>query len=359
MRKLQDVIERVNEIVESRWSFRRDEADLMRNLEGMALLGQVVKRDLYFEVPLTMMDPERGVHVKMTPEQINEYLDTGDVLSHPLHVISNWIVGKFDLDRMTVRMFQTPFCSDERSPYDNYAVATQRIKEYYSMSPVEEQPYNEQLITISVNKLSDESKETWLRIKKAAEFFHDNGVVDDERIKVSRMKFFGDFLAHGKDDEWEETAPRELIKVPNQDQYEVVKLDQKTINAIEGNSFDSIYYSHEVELKKDRNYALNYLWSALEWAERKMGVKFDEVIRESVSNKWPVEWPSGEKSPDIVDKGVEEVPEAMERYLFRVGKVKGIPIVELECWENGHVYKIRNHDDEGPQYFKRFMDGRI
>jgi len=357
MRKLSDVTEKMDEILRSRWSFLRDEKLLMENIAGLGLLAQLVKRDLYFTIPLTIIDPNDGVNIKLSPEQINEYLDTGDVARYPLHVISNWIVGRLNLDKMIIRMFQTPFCTAERSPSENYEIAAQRIKEFQSEPGMDEG--EELMIDVEVAKVDDDSKKVWTDLARTAQFFHDNGVTDDERIGVARMRFFGDFLAQGKDDEWEETDQMQRIPVPQPSQYTPVKLDQKTVNAIEGNSFGSLYFSHEVELKGDRNHALNYLWSALEWSERKVGVKFTEVVRVSTSNKWPVEWPDGSKSPSIENKNPDyELPEAMERYVFRVGKVNWIPVFELECWENGHVYLIKNHDDEGPVYFKRFHDGR-
>lgn len=350
MKRLDEVVEHIDKIEKNRWKLRENQDLLAELVEGMAFEGELIKDQLYFMIPVTATDPNTGIPELLTPEEINEFLETGDCQDLPYHVVSMWVVGRFDLEKEYIRMYQTPFCTLEEEPFVNYSKTASRIKEYQTMDPYDPETENEGLIEDVELGVEFEYSMAWLKLKKVAEFYHSSNVQDD-RIKVAKLKYFSDFNREGHDDQHEMTDPKVTIRVPTTDQFQIVRLSQKVVNAIEGVSFSSVYFTIE-EVMKDKKSALDYFWSAFDWAERRTDNKFEVVVKESLSNYWPNPY---ESKPGL---SPDTVPEASNKFVFRVGKFEGVPLFELECWEDGQVYYLRNFEMDENKYFAQFSDGR-
>jgi hypothetical protein len=384
--KLNDIIEKIDEIENSRWRFEDHEKEVAERIQALAFEGELLKNDLYISMPVSIVDPKTKISEPLDVDDVNEYIETGDIEAKYNWVISMWLTIRFDLKKEYVRIYETPYVSFELSPKQNYEIAYTRIKEFITES-------GKKALTLphifELDLKDYEYADEWLSLKKAATWFHKNPSVKSKvnaRIKFDKMKFFADMNRRITDDQWEHSAPTQKISIPA---YKTIHLDKMTINTLNGTPYENIYFPEQAELRfEKRDDLLNYYWSAIEWVNEHMAgeyqIEFVDKVNES--NKWPNYYEDGKvpEIPDYLNKQqwkdihsgnpphahpttkiqnpqpkTDFIPAAdFEFYGFRCTNFNGTPLIEAELWENGHVYTLKNHDKGSPLYYDKVSDGR-
>jgi hypothetical protein len=345
MERLKEIAQSIEKIKESRWSFTNDiDRFSSYNVDGLSFEGELDKDDLYLVAPVTFLDPTSGDTIKMTNEEIHEYLDTGDVDGKEDWVIDTWLVIRYDLSRDYVRIYKATTIDHTKSPRDNYEIEYARVKEFINYEvPVGQLPQIYEL------KLSDyHLSEPWRNLKEAIEFTAQNRRYDAGLpIDTRRSRFFHALNRNILDDQFERSNPTETIALT--DNYTKVKLTRSTMNILNGVQLDHPYFASEevFQTKKD---LIDYLLSVLNWSIINLNYEFSSMLKVNESNLWGYKTQDGGwSSPD----GISVPPPDYTKFVFRCCNVKGAPIVEAECWENGHVYTYKNHEDGTPLFFKR------
>jgi hypothetical protein len=348
---LVDIVGQIKKIETSKWHFEDHEEEVAERVRELAFEGELVKNDLFISMPVSAVDPRTKISESLSTDEVNEYIETGDISSKNNWTIDMWLTVRFDLDRDYVRIYETPYVSFELSPKENYEIAYTRIKEFMTASnaKVQKLPHIFELDLDDYDYADD-----WKALKIATTWLNKNPSVHsdlNDRVRFDKQKFFSDMNRRVKDDQWEASNPKQRIKIPTN--YTTVQLDRAAVNTLKGTKYESLYFPAATEKYFDnRDDLLNYFWSAVEWVNEHLTYQFHLIDKINTSNMWPNEYEekTGVYSPPI-DPGET-------KYFFHCTNVQGVPILEAEVWENGTVYTLKNHEKGDPIYYDRVSDGR-
>ena len=342
---VREIARKVTEIKESRWSFEDGLAEFSeKNVEGLCFTGELDKSDLFIMAPVTFLNPKSGKSKLMTPDEIHEYLDTGDVDGKEDWKIDTWLVIRFDLKREYIRFYKTSKVDLTKSPKANYEIEYARVKEFLDFQkPIGQLP---QIFEIDLKDY--EQRDPWLDLKEATEFQVDNREYDvDVPVDVKRSKFFHALNRRILDDQFERSAPTERVKLS--DNYTTVKVKRSTLDTLEGVMLQSVHFTDVIEFDT-KTELIDYLLSVLKWCGPRMNYHFSHILKINESNLWSY---STEDGTWVSPEGTTVPAEGYTKYEFRCCNVKGAPVIEAEVWEKGSVYTYRNHSGGTPIMFTR------
>jgi len=346
--RTREIAKQVEEIRSSRWSFADEIEEFSEiNVGELCFTGELDKKDIYMLAPVTFRNPTTGESVKMTPDEIHEYFDTGDIDGKEDWTIDTWLVIRFDLAREYVRLYKTSKVDLTKGPKDNYGIEYSRVKEFINY----ERPVG-LLPQIYEIKLDDfPSPDPWLDLKDATEFQAENSEYDvDVPVEVRRSKFFHALNRRILDDQYERSGPTERLKVT--DNFTSVKVEASTRDTLLGVMMKSVHFT-DVKTFDDGTAALDYFLSVLKWVKAHMNYDFSHVLKINESNLWSY---SDEDGMWISPEGTKVPAAGYHKYEFRCCNVNGAPILELEVWERGSVYTYRNHSGGQPIMYTREIE---
>jgi hypothetical protein len=378
MKDLHQVIDRIKTIEDSTWEFSRKRDHVNTLIENFAFRGLYEKNILFFDIPVSAAEPKTHIQKDLLSDSIKEYFETGDISDMNDYILNTWITGRIDFKKRTIRIYQTPFVSDKKTPRENYIDSYLRIKEFHGER--EAGGYTGPIYEFNID--SDPYKKTWDELIKAVEFIAKNPRSEigrlDNSTSIIRTKWYIDFNRRIKDDQYEESSPRQTINIANT-HYSHIKLPIKCINSLNGADFEEPYFSYE-KVFANKNDCLNFLFSAVEWVNTNTDYRFTELEKTNISNQWPNKFDSNIWSPPVPENippgnppafsnipyipGEGQIPPVPGdyhfhgRYGFRCGKCNGVPLVEAKIEEDGSVFLVKNHEDGGPIYFEKLSDGR-
>jgi hypothetical protein len=345
---LRKIAQGVEEIRESRWRFIDGIDEFSeRNVEELCFQGELDGFDLFMIAPVTFVNSKTGRSENMTPDEIHEFFDTGDIDGKEDWVIDTWLVIRFDLKREYIRIYKTSKVDLSKSPRDNYEIEYSRVKEFIDFhDPVGLLPQ------IYEMRLRDyEFADPWLDLKDATEFQADNRRYDtDLPIDVKRSRFFHALNRRILDDEYEKSGPDEKILLS--DNFKMMKIRHETIASLRGVQFETPFFETKIQFTSGRD-LIDYTLSVFRWIRNHMNFDFSHILKVNESNRWGMNGPDGIRSPAPGGPDLEFHPADYSKFEFRSCNVGGAPIVEAEVWENGSVYTYRNHRDGVPVFYSR------
>jgi hypothetical protein len=347
-RSLKEIAQQVNKIKESRWSFE-DEIDEFSNIniENLCFNGELDGKDLYMVCPVAFTNPNSGEIKKMTSNEIHDFFDTGDVDSKEDWSIDVWLVMRFDLSRNYIRIYKTSRVDLTKSPRDQYEAEYSRIKEFIDFEkPIGLLP---QIYEIKLEDFS--SPDPWLDLKDSVEFQANNEKYNvDIPVDMKKSKFFHAINRRILDDQFEKSGPDERIKVT--ENFTKMKVKRSTIDVFEGTMMESLFWPDKISLSSKKE-AIDYLLSVLSWVKDHMNFDFSHIVKINESNRWAYQT---EDETWISPEGVKVNPASYKKYEFRCCNLRGTPIMELEVWEDGHVFTYKNHDGGTPILYTREVE---
>ena len=348
---LDNVIYQIDEIENSKWRFSKKEKEVAQRIEGLSFKGELLKDDLFLSFPVSMRDPKTKISRSMTKEEIDDYIDRGEILEKNDWIIDNWLVCRFDLEKNYIRIYETPFASFKFDPKENYERAFLRTKE------IEDKPLEPHIYEIYLDDYK--YQDSWFRLKKVILWMKsnpDHSTQLSKNIKIDRTMYFNEFNKNLIDDIYENTGPTQRIKVP--ENFNIVMVDRLITEVFRGIDYNTPYYNKKTTKKFDtRNQLLDFYWSSIKWINENTNTSVTYVWKIEKSNEWLMDTMIDHKEWKIVDADNKKMKDT---YVFRCSKVKGIPLVEAIVMEDGFVWKLQNYDDEidDTYYYEKISDGR-
>jgi hypothetical protein len=360
MERLNKIDELKNKIDAERYSvFDFDRPDwqqrILVNFNELCFLGQLEKDNLYVTMLHQVLQDNcpqegegEGVVRNLSLEEMNEFYLTGDISS--LQDAENsrtwkpftWTFWFINMEKKYVKVFTSFQGGRCKSPKENYGDAYEMLETKVVARPTDNKVMHEW--QIDFNPMFKEVLEKLIDIVQYSKT-HEIVFADfDKKVHQDMRKYWGMINNKGfVDDEYVETMPAEVIKIPFKHEKVLIRQDTTLTNNLKGEGYLEINFPKNGIIRsfKTLRELNNYYFSLVEFINDNnetlnVKQKINSVEKHYLSNKWPIA------------NNDEEAEENKKKYtLYKISAQKfgkGI-VVQADVQEYGICYTLTNFWD--------------
>lgn len=352
MSKLDNLLEAFDELDRESFNYNRDYAEVIRQLDELSFIAEIDHDNYYLSLleQIFIKNKTTGVWdlVTLNDEQREEFYLKNRISTYPegfriacsLHI---YISAK----EKYVQIFNSRNIIKEfGDPKDDYG------KVYIEFNKDAEKRRLYERAEFKIPNLPDEDigKKVYEKLLKVFELSKTN-TIDihkfDFKVRQDMSEHWGNVNAKDKliDDEYQESARPELIKLPQKHTRVNVDIDIELKQLLVGIGFDEIDYENNGVLRTFGGYkeAADLFYSIVDFINagkitprihplnQPQQIKFLE--KHYLSGKWPTA---------TTEEEADKLKKELTRYEVYVTKFHDEVILKLEVWEMGIVYVITN-----------------
>jgi len=343
MTRLENIINDIEAYKDSRFKWNRDGQKLVADLvDALCFQGELDGDAFYLALCINFVNKKTGELRFLSEQEANEFYTTKTISGLDCGwVPCQWVSIYFQLKKRFLRVMETEELLVDRTPKENFAVAFTQNRDFlgrvngglYKVAPP---PGDFIRKKHDVVLESFDHQATFERLAKLIDWAKTHRIDEPnfyDKILIPLTEYFDDPLRAIRDDQYSETDVRKTLSMPSY--FERMSIPASVRSILNGPSYEDLFFSETIELhpelsalgdvyKSAENVGLDFLWSVVTLINDGKTTKSSPVEttleRVSLSNDWK--------------DGEENVA------LFRIAKVKGQTIFELEVRQSGIVYLI-------------------
>lgn len=385
MAKIDDILNKIQELKNNTFDWNRDLNDVVQRLNDLSFNAEIDHGNYYIttleqiwllDVPKEQIQEGENLHT-LTDEERSWFYKYGKLRESGPFKIANsthWFINAREqyvrvlINRGTLKTL--------KSPKEDYG----ELYTAYNSADLKKSP---EWVEFKLKKLDDQYSELRETLEKLMTVFeysktHRTRLHDlDKIVKYDVAQYWGNKEKRIIDDEYQETAAPELVKVQAPHKKVDVSREFDFVNLIKAPGFDEIKWAtsddvsgltfderHEpIEFKTSatgrkvyvdtnsvtfaftsKRDADNFLFSAIEYFNNDLNriqptihvenpIKIEKLEKHYLSNKWPLANTPEESA---------EYERTLTHYFVSVTKFHDTPVFKEEIWENGIVYELTN-----------------
>lgn len=349
MSKLDDLLNKFDELDARTFNYNRDYKEVLRQLNELSFLGEIDHGSYWITMVQQVYEiDEKGFrNLRDLSDEDREVFYTKGYIPE---------VDKFDLastlhiyinaKEQYVQVFVSRgLITKIASPRDDYG----KVFEIYNKENLR-RPTEKAEFVISELSDDDPAKETYTKLIRLFELSKMNTIdVHKFDLKVyQNMSLHWGNLTHDEqliDDEYQESARPERVKIPQPHKHWDVKTDKELLSILNGPGFDEIDYKNNGLTRSFGTItnAQSQFYSTIEYINN---MQFPPKVHPTadpqtitylekhyLSGKWPIAKDEAEAA---------ELNKNLRKYEFSVTKFHDTIVLKLEVWEMGIVYVLTN-----------------